>query len=329
MMKRFSLLLLVLLLCLGAARAENNSLAIVQASTGDRVHLRAEADAEAASRGLYFTGTPVLLPEGWGQGEWVSVIIGLEKGYIRSDLLVSADTPVQPRWKQAQVAGVNGWLNLRSAPGQKAPVLARLPKGDAVTVLGETAEKWCFVEHGGQYGYVMAKFLRVSREDAAVSTAPLVGLPFPLPMAFTYSSGAGAWSSEMTLLPDGRFWGYYHDSEMGSTGKDHPNGTRYESMFTGTVGGVRQVGEWEYQLQVESLQTFGEVDQRWIEDGVQIILKDSAGVAPGEVFSLYLPDTPEELLPEDARQWRRGYAWTGVIPAVLVGHTSGATWCVE
>ena len=42
---------------------------------------------------------------------------------------------------------------------------------------------------------------------------------------FEFSSGVGAWSTELTMLEDGTFWGNFHDSEMGETGEGYPNGT--------------------------------------------------------------------------------------------------------
>ena len=34
-------------------------------------------------------------------------------------------------------------------------------------------------------------------------------------LEWTFSSGAGGWSTDMRILPDGTFSGEYHDSEMG------------------------------------------------------------------------------------------------------------------
>ena len=45
---------------------------------------------------------------------------------------------------------------------------------------------------------------------------------------FYFLSGAGAWSTELVVSPDGSFTGYYHDTDMGDSGAGYPNGTRYE-----------------------------------------------------------------------------------------------------
>lgn len=39
---------------------------------------------------------------------------------------------------------------------------------------------------------------------------------------FTFSSGAGAWGTELHIRADGSFSGQYQDSNMGETGEGHP-----------------------------------------------------------------------------------------------------------
>lgn len=50
-----------------------------------------------------------------------------------------------------------------------------------------------------------------------------------------YFCWAGAWSTELVVSPDGSFTGYYHDTDMGDSGADYLNGTRYECDFSGTL----------------------------------------------------------------------------------------------
>ena len=54
-------------------------------------------------------------------------------------------------------------------------------------------------------------------------------------MEWSFLSGAGAWSTDMRILEDGSFWGEYHDSEMGETGENSPDGTIYCCSFYGTM----------------------------------------------------------------------------------------------
>ena len=58
-------------------------------------------------------------------------------------------------------------------------------------------------------------------------------LPFTQNLCFWFSSGAGAWRTELLLSPDGTFSGEFSDSDMGVTGPGYEEyGTLYYSVFT-------------------------------------------------------------------------------------------------
>lgn len=42
---------------------------------------------------------------------------------------------------------------------------------------------------------------------------------------YGFASGSGGWDTTMTVASDGTFSGTYHDSDMGITGDDYPNGS--------------------------------------------------------------------------------------------------------
>ena len=66
---------------------------------------------------------------------------------------------LQPRAAaQGVVTLTSGSLNLRGAPLMDAPVLAQMPNGAAVTVLGEF-DDWYTVEFDGLYGYAAARYI--------------------------------------------------------------------------------------------------------------------------------------------------------------------------
>ena len=58
-------------------------------------------------------------------------------------------------------------------------------------------------------------------------------LPFTEPMEFYFSSGAGAWGTELYLEKDGSFEGGFHDTNMGESGEENPYGTCYVCNFSG------------------------------------------------------------------------------------------------
>ena len=322
------LFLFISLLIFSTAASETNQLAFVNASTSDRVHLREDASSSSDSLGLYFSGTPAFIPFGTGYNGWTYVVIGAEQGYIKSDLLLSANQRIHSRWKIAEV-NASGWVNLRSAPTKDAPVLEKVTDGATVTVLGETASKWCYVYSGSQYGYIMSRYLRVGTQEASAQNGTEITAPFSLPADFYFSSGVGAWSSQMTILPNGQFWGYFHDSEMGVTGKGYPNGTMYECSFTGFFSDAHQVNNYEYQINVEKLQTFGSVGKKEIVDQILIITTEPYGVSLNERFSFYLPTAPDTLLPDEASRWRGIFTYDNQIPSVLYGPIDEALWVLE
>ena len=55
---------------------------------------------------------------------------------------------------------------------------------------------------------------------------------------FYFLSGAGAWSTELVVSPDGSFTGYYHDTDMGDSGADYP----------ASAAGLQQMAEKAFTL---------------------------------------------------------------------------------
>ena len=71
-----------------------NEIALVDALTSDRVHLRAAPSTGAASLGLYYSGTETVL---LGlDAEWAHIRIGTEEGYMmRRYLRIATVAPLQ------------------------------------------------------------------------------------------------------------------------------------------------------------------------------------------------------------------------------------------
>ena len=147
---------------------------------------------------------------------------------------------------------------------------------------------------------------RIVEQDQAVAETIL--LPDGLPRDFVFCSGAGAWSTELTLNRDGTFFGMHHDSDMGSTGEGYPNGTVYICRFEGRFEVVDQIDEHTYSLRLAELTTNETPGAEQIEDGVRYIAAEPYGLESGSDFLLYLPGTPYELLTEDFLFWQ---LWRG------------------
>lgn len=133
-------------------------------------------------------------------------------------------------------------------------------------------------------------------------------LPISEPLELTYSSGAGAWQTSLTLSRDGSFEGSYYDADMGDRGENYPNGTVYLCNFSGKFTDITQVNDYTYSMTLENgeLYVTAEGGEEWIEDGVRYILMRPSGLDWGTNFRFYTPDAPVSKLPVEFLDWWPG-----------------------
>lgn len=124
-----------------------------------------------------------------------------------------------------------------------------------------------------------------------------------MPSDFTFSSGAGAWATQLTLEDDGSFTGQYHDSDMGDAGAEYPNGTVYICSFTGKFTTPTQINDYTYSMGLENLQTDGTAGEEYYESGQRFIYSDPYGFDSADEFLIYMPGTPMAELPEGFKSW--------------------------
>jgi len=165
--KIISLILLCgLMACtnIGLALGADYGTAIIDGGNADRVHLRERSSATSDSLGLYFTGTEVVCKSDPDK-EWVNVAIGRQTGYMKSGYLYRGSNPgsIKPKQPAAVVSNIKAgsWVNLRQEPSQRSTVAGRVYHKDVVTVLGQTAGKWYYVQAGDLYGYMMPDYLSI------------------------------------------------------------------------------------------------------------------------------------------------------------------------
>lgn len=168
-MKRLLLLLLMLLLWIPAAGAEN-AVRWIHGGNADRVHLRAEPSREADSLGLYYTGTDVILIN--STGDWAWVMIGDVTGYVMADYLTD-DAPLQCGPRMQVDNPHSTWVNLRMSPSMDGMVAMCPDNGTAVQLLGETADGWSYVECEGVQGYIVTELIGEAYNEATPSTTVL------------------------------------------------------------------------------------------------------------------------------------------------------------
>ena len=120
-------------------------------------------------------------------------------------------------------------------------------------------------------------------------------------LEWSFSSGAGAWSTDMRILADGSFTGEYHDSEMGDYDDAYPGGTVYFCSFFGQMSIVEKTDDNTWRIRVEKLEKIGETE--YIEDDIRYIPTDVYGLSEGDEMLLYRPGTPVNALPEEMQFW--------------------------
>lgn len=119
---------------------------------------------------------------------------------------------------------------------------------------------------------------------------------------FYFSSGAGAWFTELFIKGDGSFEGHYQDADMGDAGNDYPNGTLYYCDFYGTFDQLEKVDDLTYRMKLSHISFTQEPEKEEIIDGVRYIYSAAYGL-DGEDFYLYLPDSKVADLPQSFREW--------------------------
>jgi len=129
------------------------------------------------------------------------------------------------------------------------------------------------------------------------------------PMDFSFSSGAGGWSTQMTIQPDGTFTGQFRDSDMGDTGAGYEHGTIYCTDFHGSFSVLEKVSDYEYLIQLDTL-VIDNADETKTVDQVRQIwgAKSAYGLGvpstqPQGEWHLYLPGRTTSDLSKEFLGW--------------------------
>lgn len=124
---------------------------------------------------------------------------------------------------------------------------------------------------------------------------------------FTFSSGAGAWSTSLNIQPDGSFSGEYWDMDMGSTGDGYPNGTQYGNTFTGTFTDLQKVNDYTWSMKLGEINYTYEIGKEEILDQILYSYTEAYGLDDADEIDIYLPGAPVSELPEEFLQWVNNY----------------------
>ena len=155
----------------------DTKLAVVTLSNPlDSLNLRREPGTASAVLATIPHGTQVTLLE-MGTA-WSRVQVGTLSGYVSNEYLSVQDdavteTPTVAGKGTATVvlSDESQVLNLRAAPTLSAAVIARLRHGQTLTVL-DRYERWTYVQHGTQSGYVSNDYIVLSGETPQAPSEP-------------------------------------------------------------------------------------------------------------------------------------------------------------
>lgn len=122
-------------------------------------------------------------------------------------------------------------------------------------------------------------------------------------LQFCFASGAGGWATMLTIDQDGSFLGEYFDGEMGDIGEDYPNGTMYQSNFSGQFSQPERVNDYTYSMRIREINYEEAAGSEEIIDGVRYCYSEAYGLEDAEEILIYLPGAPLEELPQEFRGW--------------------------
>lgn len=124
-----------------------------------------------------------------------------------------------------------------------------------------------------------------------------------IPAEYTFTSGAGGWSTGLKIGTDGYFEGQYHDSNMGETGDGYPRGTVYYCNFSGKFSEPEPINEYTYKVSLEQFSVADQQGVAYIEKEIQYIASDPYGFDGPNEYYIYLPGIPSSMIPQNAFDW--------------------------
>lgn len=89
---------------------------------------------------------------------------------------------------------------------------------------------------------------------------------------FYFATGTGGWETIIRIKPDGSFYGEYHDMEYNLIGDDYPNGTMFQSNFTGQFTQPVKINDYTYSIRISELNYEKEFDTQEIVGAYDIII---------------------------------------------------------
>lgn len=122
---------------------------------------------------------------------------------------------------------------------------------------------------------------------------------------YGFSSGAGGWSTQISVREDGAFSGKYSACALGDVSDEHPNGTCVESEFTGRFIDAKRNDDGSYGMTCDasSLALRKTVGTKRTEKGVEYTAVKPYGIDPCGAFKVYPKGYDSGKLSETVKSW--------------------------
>ena len=124
---------------------------------------------------------------------------------------------------------------------------------------------------------------------------------------YLFTSGAGGWSTEMEITPDGTFSGQYQDLDMGVGAEDYDS-TLYRSVFRGSFTNPQKIDQYTCSFELEDIQYENQPGTETIESGdswrTRVVYTEAYGLDQGtDLIHAYTAGTPMGMLPDGMMSW--------------------------
>ena len=123
---------------------------------------------------------------------------------------------------------------------------------------------------------------------------------------FIFSSGAGGWSTTLSIKANGTFSSVFHDSDLGVTGPGYPGGTVSYSQVSGQFTNLYQLNEYVYQVDITNLQYANPIGSSEIKENQKYDYTETYGISKNNRMAIYLPGTPISSLPQSFAGFANG-----------------------
>lgn len=135
------------------------------------------------------------------------------------------------------------------------------------------------------------------------------------PADFSFSSGAGGWSTDITIQPDGSFKGQWHDTNMGESGPGY-SWAVHICEFAGSFSVIEQVNATTFKLQLNEVHPTTRAREEIKDECLYTYYDDEpyglGGMrsTPVQGWTLYMPGTSSSALTSTEKGWLFGVGST-------------------